>query len=1216
MDASPRFCIACGRGFDPAGTDRVRCGDCDGQAGTAPAPAGQVTRLVTERLRPTDEILSAVPLDWTPGTTILGLYAAGPVFEGGMGRVQRVHHLGWDIDLAVKTPKAELLARSDGAATVVGEAEAWIALGLHPNVVSCYYVRTLGPAPRIFAEWVDGGTLDTALRTRQLYRGADPLAHLLDIAVQLVWGLGHAHRTHLLHRDLKPANVMLTGAGQVKLTDFGLTRAIATGPDRDRGSARAGLYTPAFASPEQLEGVAELTLASDVYSYALTLLAVLLGGCDWEVSVTAGRRLAELVSEGRRSPAGALPVDLTDLLRRCMERSPVARPDLDEIATTLLATYERHTSAPYPHREPEAGLLLAPTLNNQALSHLDLGRPDTALETLRAALAIDPNHPESRYNLAMLRWERGDQTDDDVVSTLRSVADATGRWDAWLLLARAEQRRWDAAGAAAAIDEAERAGAPASELERARPAPGPADGIDERRHRAPGTTGAAQVAFADPLSLLAVERDGRTHVWPTTPAAPTMVERVPHRLLTASRPSQLPTGPPIYVASRQLFVIPRTDGSYLVWEPRTGTSTAVQVFGPPHPVLLRREVVTADGRPTRAVVVGPATLNSVAGVVVSAAFDGRVRVWDPASGRIRCAVAVGPAKVAPSLASSADARRLAVGSGDGEVTVWQLQPGGDVPAASEAMTVGAELLLRLRPGELGSFGERMAGSNRHTVALSPDGTRLLVEREHFAIGVWEVNSGHRQRTLLGHEDGFTELVVLADGRLAGSGGSQGRIRLWDLDTGCCLRTLGPLSASVASLACSGRDRVIAAADDDGEIRSWDLPELAPLAPAALQVARITTAEEASSAQRHVDALVVEADTCAGQQDWPGAARAIERARAIPGFARHPSLLRRWRVATGHLPPGTIGEAWQRRDIHAHADQVHALTLLGPEGPLASGGADGALYLWDLESGSRRASMEHAHDGANVVCLATDAHARLLASGGGDGSVRLWDATTLQALGSWHVHDSGIHGVGFTPDGQHVVAAAARGIAVVHRVDGTRTARRRLLNRGLYGVSVSPDGSRVAVPTSDGRWYLLDAETLAVGHAFAGHTGAVLCTAISPDGREAASGGQDGTLRRWDLATGRCLDRYEGHGDMVLECAFLRGSDHLASVSWDGTARLWSRGVASPVHTLTGSGSRLQTMAVTADGHYLVTGGHDEHVVVWVLDWTLPARIGSDRHDRR
>jgi WD40 repeat protein/serine/threonine protein kinase len=1216
MDTSLRFCIGCGRDFDPAGTDRVLCDGCGGPATTAPVPTGQSTRLLEERPQPTAQALSEVPLDWAPGTTILGLYEAGPVFAGGMGRVQRVHHLGWDIDLAVKTPTPELLARSDGAATVVGEAEAWIALGLHPNVVSCYYVRTLGPAPRIFAEWVDGGTLDTALRTRRLYVGADPLAHVLDLAVQLVWGLGHAHRTHLLHRDLKPANVMLTGAGQVKLTDFGLTRAIATGRGREPDPARAGLYTPAFASPEQLEGAEELTLASDVYSYAVTVLAALLGGCDWEVSVTARRRLRELISEGRRSPAGALPGELTDLLQRCLERVPQARPDLQEIAATLLAAYERHTGTPYPHPEPEAGVLLAPTLNNQALSQLDLGRPDTALETLQEALAVDPNHPEARYNLEMLRWERGEQADDDVVSTLRSVANATSRWEAWLLLARAEQRRREAAGAAAAIEEAERAGAPANDLERARSAPGPAAGIDERRHRAAGTVAATQVVIADAQTLLAVERDGQTHVWPTTRATTTSIDRVPARLLTASRPSQLPTGAPVYVASVHRFVVPRTDGSYLVWEPRTGRSSAVQVFGPPHPVLIRRPVVTADGRSTRPMVFGPATLDATAGLVVSGAFDGRVRVWDPVTGRVRYAIAVGPATAAPTLATSADARRLAVGSGNGEVTVWQLHPADDAAAAAAARPSDAELLLRLGPEDLGSFGERMAGANRHAVALSPDGTQLLVEREHFAIGVWDVRSGQVQRTLLGHEDGFTELVALADERLAASGGSQGRVRIWDLDTGCCLRTLGPLSASVTSLASSSHDHLLAAADDRGEVRSWVLPALAPLPPATFQVARITTAEEVSAAQRDVDAMVVEADASAGQQDWIGAACAIGRAREIPGFARHPELVGRWRAAIGHLPTGAIGEVWQLRRIHAHADQVHALTLLGPDGPLASGGADGALHLWDPESGSRRASVDHAHDGANVICLANDATGSLIASGGGDGSVRLWDATTLQPIGSWHVHDSGVHGVSFTPDGQQAVAVAARGLAVVHRLDGTRTAQRRLRTRGLYGVSVAPDGSRVAVPTSDGRWYLLDTASLTIGHAFAGHTGQVLCTAISPDGREAASGGQDGTLRRWDLATGRCLDRYEGHGDMVLECTFLRGSDHLASVSWDGTARLWTRGAASPVHTLTASGSRLQTMAVTADGHYFVTGGHDEHVVVWVLDWTLPARMAADRHDRR
>ncbi|OSC46895.1 hypothetical protein B5181_42480, partial [Streptomyces sp. 4F] len=69
--------------------------------------------------------------------------------------------------------------------------------------------RTLEDVPRVFAEWADGGSLAEGVRNRTLY-GDDPLATLLDVAIQSAWGLDHAHENDVVHQDVKPANVMLT----------------------------------------------------------------------------------------------------------------------------------------------------------------------------------------------------------------------------------------------------------------------------------------------------------------------------------------------------------------------------------------------------------------------------------------------------------------------------------------------------------------------------------------------------------------------------------------------------------------------------------------------------------------------------------------------------------------------------------------------------------------------------------------------------------------------------------------------------------------------------------------------------------------------------------------------------------------------------------------------------------------------------------------------
>ncbi|MEU5701729.1 protein kinase domain-containing protein, partial [Streptomyces aurantiacus] len=211
--------------------------------------------------------MATVAATWHRGDLILGLYEVLDVVRtGGMGLVHRVRHRGWDIDLAVKTPRRALVRSPDAIRDFEREAEVWVGLGLHPHIANCVYVRTLDGVPRVFAEWADGGSLAEAVRSRSRSLYGDgplgspvPLASpgspgslgsLLDVAIQSAWGLDHAHENGVVHQDVKPANVMLTRDGTVKVTDFGMARArMATGEaagvrDGGGGGARGGARAP------------------------------------------------------------------------------------------------------------------------------------------------------------------------------------------------------------------------------------------------------------------------------------------------------------------------------------------------------------------------------------------------------------------------------------------------------------------------------------------------------------------------------------------------------------------------------------------------------------------------------------------------------------------------------------------------------------------------------------------------------------------------------------------------------------------------------------------------------------------------------------------------------------------------------------------------------------------------------------------------------------
>ena len=109
------------------------------------------------------------------------------------------------------------------------EAANWVQLELHPLTVTCHYVRMLGGIPRLFAEYVEGGTLADWIRSRKLYEGGHNKAveRMLDVMIQFAWGLHYAHEQGLVHQDIKPGNVMMSPDGMAKVTDFGLAKASA-----------------------------------------------------------------------------------------------------------------------------------------------------------------------------------------------------------------------------------------------------------------------------------------------------------------------------------------------------------------------------------------------------------------------------------------------------------------------------------------------------------------------------------------------------------------------------------------------------------------------------------------------------------------------------------------------------------------------------------------------------------------------------------------------------------------------------------------------------------------------------------------------------------------------------------------------------------------------------------------------------------------------------
>ncbi|MDR1165189.1 MAG: protein kinase [Deltaproteobacteria bacterium] len=371
-------------------------------------------------------------LDLRVGQVVLGVYVVQEILgRGGLGQVFKVRHRDWQKELALKLPYRSVM-ETRYFQSLKNEAETWVAMGLHPNVVTCYYARPLMGVPSIFMEYVAGGSLSELAQKRPsgelppLFQGDELTRTLrfLDLSIQAAWGLEHAHSRGVLHLDIKPQNLLLEeDTGRLLVTDFGLARAaretenpsdsasLWPGDIRSAGEAASPSYsepgqgafgTPQYMSPEAIDKQPP-TPGFDLWSLTLTILELFLGGRPWEYGGTVGAVLEQYVGIGKSLTP--LPVKLYALIRKSLAPNPADRyPSAASVVADLIAIYEEIAGREYPRAKPVLAPDSADNLNNRAVSMLDLGRPDEAERLWKQALKAEPDHQTSFFNLALHRY--------------------------------------------------------------------------------------------------------------------------------------------------------------------------------------------------------------------------------------------------------------------------------------------------------------------------------------------------------------------------------------------------------------------------------------------------------------------------------------------------------------------------------------------------------------------------------------------------------------------------------------------------------------------------------------------------------------------------------------------------------------------------------------------------------------------------------------------
>ncbi|MFC6012003.1 Stk1 family PASTA domain-containing Ser/Thr kinase [Nocardia lasii] len=267
-----------------------------------------------------------------------------PIARGGMSMVFRGTDTRLDRPVAIKVMDPKFAGDPQFLSRFEFEARA-VAKLKHSSLVAVYDQGIDGEYPFLIMELVEGGTLRELLRER----GPMPPHAVRAVAEPVLRAIGTAHDAGLVHRDVKPENVLISDAGEVKIADFGLVRAVAAA---NTTSASVILGTAAYLAPEQVTtGTADAR--SDVYAFGILIFELLTGRVPFtgDNSLSVAYQRVENDVPAPSQFIGGVPPEFDALVAKATSRDPALRfADADEMAAQL-QSIARDLNLP-PYRVP------------------------------------------------------------------------------------------------------------------------------------------------------------------------------------------------------------------------------------------------------------------------------------------------------------------------------------------------------------------------------------------------------------------------------------------------------------------------------------------------------------------------------------------------------------------------------------------------------------------------------------------------------------------------------------------------------------------------------------------------------------------------------------------------------------------------------------------------------------------------------------------------